>query len=376
MINQRIHALLVEDDPGDVRLIRNLLSKTASVHVTWQQAEQLSVATDLLRETPFDIVLLDLSLPDSQGLESFRHLYPHAVCLPIVILATVEEEPQALLAVQAGAQDYIVKKKVDGEVLIRTLRQAIERKHIEIPLQRKIRELTGIAQQLGQAIRIGYELNNSLMTVLSGIEALLEQIPVEDRQHTDLQLIHDEVDRLGRLAASLVQFSYHSPSSIAQLNVQEQITITPDLIQSLRDHNIITVNDEETYFLEALEAGTAGYILKGSSINELVGMIQRVMQGGVQVPLTVGPRGLDHYLEQIQTGRIPSYEEFSPREREVLQLIARGRTNKEIAKRFAISVRTVERHRSSIMNKLGLQNRAQLVTYAVQRGLLSGEEAK
>jgi len=373
MTNQRIHGLLVEADPGDLRLIRNMSSKTTSVPIIWQQAEQLSVATDLLRETPFDIVLLDLSLPDSQGVESFRRLYPHALCLPIVILTTLEEQPQALQAVQDGAQDYFVKRKGAGEVLIRTLHQAIERKHIEIPLQRKIRELTDIAQQLEQAIRIGYEFNNSLMKVLSGIKALLEQIPVDDRQHTDLQLIHEEVDRLSRLAASLVPFSYHSPGPIVQLGVQEQITGTPDLAESLRDHNILPMNDEQTYFLQALEAGTTGYILKGSSLNELVGMIHRVMQGAVQVPLTVGPRGLDHYLEQIQTGRIPSYEEFSPREREVLQLIARGRTNKEIAKRLAISVRTVERHRSSIMNKLGLQNRAQLVTYAVQRGLLGGE---
>jgi DNA-binding CsgD family transcriptional regulator len=76
------------------------------------------------------------------------------------------------------------------------------------------------------------------------------------------------------------------------------------------------------------------------------------------------------YPQQIKEGRIPSYEQLSPREREVIRLIARGRTNKEIAKRLSISVRTVERHRSSIMDKLGLQNRAELIAYAVQQGLL------
>jgi DNA-binding NarL/FixJ family response regulator len=371
MTNQTIRVLLVEDNPGNKQLIHNLLAEAPSVQFSWEHVEQLSVATEILRTEPFDLVLLDLSLPDSQGLDTFSRLYPHAICLPIVILTDFDDEPFAVKAVQAGAQDYFVKGQWDRELLVRALRHAIQRKDTETALRVKIRELTILAQQLEQAVRIGYELNNSLALVSLSLEALLAQIPVDDLKHKDLEAVHDEVSRMGRLVANLLQFSHQSLPQILKVDLPEEIKGTPDLLQYLRDHKVITVNDGETYFFPTLEAGTAGYILKGASISELVTMMHQVIQEGVLIPRTLGPRLLNQYLDEIQAGRVPRYEQLSPREREVVQLIARGRTNKEIAKRLSISVRTVERHRSSIMNKLGLQNRAELIAYAVQHGLLS-----
>jgi len=239
----------------------------------------------------------------------------------------------------------------------------------------KIRELTAKAQQLESTVRISHELSNTLTALSLRIETLLEQMPADDLEHSDLQMVRDEVNRMGRLAASFLQFSHPGPPP-ASVDVPEEMKATPDLLQYLQDHKIITINDHETYFFQPSEPGTAGYILRGASINELVAMIHHIIHEGVQIPRTLGPGVLRDYLEQIKTGGIPRYEELSPREREVIRLIARGRTNKEIGKRLAISVRTVERHRSSIMNKLGLQNRAELVAYAVQQGLLSGGDAK
>ena len=367
MSDQKFNVLLVEDNPGDIRRIRSMLAEVAWVHFTWQQVEQLSVATEILRNEPFDLVLLDLSLPDSQGLDTFNRLYPHAICLPIVILTDFNDEPLALQAVQAGAQDYLVKGQVDAECLVRALRYAIERKRTETALRVKIRELTVMAQQFESAARIGHELNNSLATVSLAIETLLAVTKPDDLKHTDLQMVQDEVNHMGRLAANLVQLSHYRPSQIAKAAAPEKMKETPDLIQFLRDHKIVTIQDNEPYFFQTLEGGSAGYVLKGASVNELVAMIQRVIQEGVLIPHTLGPRLLNHYLEEIKAGGVPSYKQLSPREREVVRLIARGQTNKEIAKRLSISVRTVERHRSVIMNKLGLQNRAELVAYAVQR---------
>ena len=130
---------------------------------------------------------------------------------------------------------------------------------------------------------------------------------------------------------------------------------------------ILTIHDDEAYFFRALQAGAAGYILKGTSRNELLAALRLVIHGGVPIPRKLGPRLVNDYLERAENGGAPSYQQFSAREREVLRLIA---------KRLSISARTVERHRSSIMNKLGLQNRAELVAYAVQQGLLSGGEPK
>ncbi len=137
---------------------------------------------------------------------------------------------------------------------------------------------------------------------------------------------------------------------------------------------ILTVHDDEAYFFQALQAGAAGYVLKGASRSELLAAIRLVIHGGVPIPRKLGPHLVNDYLERVENGVAPSYQQLSPREREVLRLIAKGRTNKEIAEQLSLSVRTVERHRSSIMNKIGLQNRAELVAYAVRQGFLSGDD--
>jgi DNA-binding NarL/FixJ family response regulator len=376
MTDQRIHMLMVGDHPGDLQLIQSLLNEALSVQFTWELVSNLSVATEILRAEPFDLVLLDLSLPNSQGLDTLNRLYPHAICLPIVILADARNDPLALQALQAGAQDYLVREQMEAESLVQVLDRAIERKRAETALRVKIRELTEAAEQLEQAIRIGDELNNLLLVVLLSLETLLAQIPSEDLKHKDLEAIHDQVSQMGRLVSNLLQLSQQSPSQHFKVDLPQEIKDTADLVQVLLDHKMITVKDDETYFSQTVKAGTAGYILKGASINELVATIYRVIREGVMIPHTGGPRSLNHFWEEIRTVGVPHYQQLSPREREIVRLIAKGRTNKEIAKRLSISIRTVERHRSSIMNKLGLQNRAELIAYAVQQGLMSGEDAK
>ena len=372
MTDQRIHMLMVGDHAGDLQLIQSLLNEAPSVQFTWELVNNLSAATDILRTEPFDLLLLDLSLPNGQRRETFSRLYPHAICLPIVILTDSQDDPFAFSALQAGAQDYVVREQVDAELLVQVLRRAIERKRAETALRVKLRELTVSSEQLEQAIRIGDELNNLLPVVLLSLETLLAEIPSEDLKHKkDLEAIHDQVSQMGRLVSNLLQLSHQSPSQHFKVDLPQEIKDTAGLAQFLQDHKIITVKDDETYFSQTVEAGRAGYILKGASINELVATIYRVIREVVVIPRTLGPRLLYQFSEEIKTIGAQHYGQLSPREREIVRLIARGRTNKEIAKRLSISVRTVERHRSSIMNKLGLQNRAELIAYAVQHGLLS-----
>ena len=135
---------------------------------------------------------------------------------------------------------------------------------------------------------------------------------------------------------------------------------------------VLTIHEDEAYFFRALEAGAAGYVLKGASAEEFLAALRLVVRGGVPVPHTLGQHLLADYTDRMKDSPPPSHAQLSPREREVLSLVADGRMNKEIAERLSISVRTVERYRASIMNKLGLHNRAELVAYAVRRGLLGG----
>jgi two-component system response regulator NreC len=134
---------------------------------------------------------------------------------------------------------------------------------------------------------------------------------------------------------------------------------------------ILTVHDDDAYFFQSLQAGAAGYILKGASASELLAAVRLVMQGGVAIPRNLGPQLLSDYLERANKQDVSSYAMLSSRERRVLQLICKGRTNKQIAEELFLSVRTVERHRSTIMRKAGLANRAELVAYAVRQGLLT-----
>ena len=127
MVEKNIRILLVEDDPDDVWVMRNLLGDRWDQPFELVQVELLSAAIERCEEDRFDVVLLDLSLPDSQGLETFFAMLAHAGGAPIVVLSGYSDEASAVKAVQAGAEDYLVKGQVNDRMLVRSIRYAIER---------------------------------------------------------------------------------------------------------------------------------------------------------------------------------------------------------------------------------------------------------
>jgi signal transduction histidine kinase len=128
-----IRALLIEDNPGDARLIREMLRDAggAARAIDVSVADRLSSGLEHLREHGADLVLLDLSLPDSSGLETFDALHGAAPTTPVVVLSGLADESVAVTAVHRGAQDYLVKGQVDGGALLRSMRYAIERQRLE-----------------------------------------------------------------------------------------------------------------------------------------------------------------------------------------------------------------------------------------------------
>ncbi len=140
-ITRPINILVIEDDSGDARLIKEMLSDVRGRNINLQMADRLSKSAEHLSEGNFDIILLDLSLPDSRGLETFVAVYDRAQTVPIIILSGQDDETVAIKAVQAGAQDYLVKGQVDGVLLVRSINYAIERKKMEDKLKNKMNEL-------------------------------------------------------------------------------------------------------------------------------------------------------------------------------------------------------------------------------------------
>ncbi|MCH8055421.1 MAG: response regulator [Deltaproteobacteria bacterium] len=132
MNDQTIKALLVEDDPDQAELLRKALAPSTRFAMT--HTKRLSEAVQRLNKEQFDVVLLDLMLPDSQGLDTLDKAHAQASDVPIVVISNLKDEAVAVEAVRKGAQDYLVKGQLDGQMLSRTIRYAIERKRAELAL--------------------------------------------------------------------------------------------------------------------------------------------------------------------------------------------------------------------------------------------------
>lgn len=131
MDNKPIRILLVEDNYGDARLIREMLTDPGGDRFALTHSAYLNEAIKHLEKTPFDVLLLDLNLQDSQGLSTFDQVYARASEVPILVLTGLDDKDLATKAVRAGAQDYLVKRQLDGNLLLRAMRYAIERKRAE-----------------------------------------------------------------------------------------------------------------------------------------------------------------------------------------------------------------------------------------------------
>jgi PAS domain S-box-containing protein len=140
-----IQILLVEDNPGDARLVREMLAEAAGdgsgVTFAVTHSRELGQALRALAEGAFQVVLLDLGLPDSQGLDTLRRVLEAAPAAPVLVLSGLGDRELALEAVKAGAQDYLVKGRVDEYSLPRAIRYALERKRSEEEIRRRNREL-------------------------------------------------------------------------------------------------------------------------------------------------------------------------------------------------------------------------------------------
>lgn len=133
----------------------------------------------------------------------------------------------------------------------------------------------------------------------------------------------------------------------------------------------LTMHEDDQYFFEMLHAGASGYVPKRAAPDELLTAIRAVGRGEVYLYPSLASRLVQDYLKRAESGdQTLVYDDLTPREREVLTLIAEGLSNAEIAEKLVISVKTVDRHRENIMRKLNLHSRIDLVKYALRIGLI------
>jgi len=135
---------------------------------------------------------------------------------------------------------------------------------------------------------------------------------------------------------------------------------------------ILSMHSNEEYIIEALKSGASGYILKKSAPNELTSAIRIANSGDTYLSPAITSKVIKRFIQEAQNGEtvMPSDNTPTSREREIIQLIAEGKSNKEIADTLNISFKTVKNHRSNLMEKLGLHNTAEITRYAIRNNIL------
>ena len=136
MESKRTKVLLIEDNPGDARLLREKLAEVSGGSFDLEWSNRLSAGLDRLGQGEIDVVLLDLSLPDSRGLDTLLSTYKHAPQVPIIVMTGLDDETLGTKAVHEGAQDYLVKGQTDGNMLVRSMHYAMERHQMVMQLDK------------------------------------------------------------------------------------------------------------------------------------------------------------------------------------------------------------------------------------------------
>lgn len=226
--------LLIEDNPGDARLLREVLKTSGDDHFVIGHAIRLSAARELLAESTFDILLSDLSLPDGTGLDTVRAVREMAPDLPIVVLTGMNDERVGVAALQAGAQDYLVKGQVDGNVLTRTIRYAIERHRMAAELEKTRQHELELKDQF--LSHVSHELRSPLTTIYQFVTILLDGLAGEltEDQHEYLMIALKSVKQLRKMIGDLLDVTRAGNGKLAlALEIVDPGELVADVVNSL-----------------------------------------------------------------------------------------------------------------------------------------------
>jgi len=223
-LQKPVNILLVEDNPEDAKQIQDLLKQSPSISFNVNQVDRLSKALNYLRKTAFDAIILDLSLPESFGLDTFLQIYNHAPDMAIIVIADEDIKSLAIEVIREGAQDYLIKKDLSVDHIVYSLLYAVERNRMRILLQQISfqDELTGLLNRRGflsiaqQQFRIAQRENWGLLLVFADLDGLKE---INDR------FGHPVGDQALRTIGTILGECFRSSDVIARLGGDEFIVL-------------------------------------------------------------------------------------------------------------------------------------------------------
>jgi len=261
-----LQILLIEDNPADASMITGLLTQARGWEFALTWANDLSRGLERLREMHFDVLLLDLGLPESSGLATVKRLFAQAQPVPtLIVLSGLTDEEIAIKALQAGAQDYLVKGQVDSALLVRAIRYAIGRRQAEEALTRELLRTRELANE--KAVRLKAEgESEALRRLLDERDQMLAE-----REDMIRLLAHEVRQPLNNASAAMQGASLAIADSAQQTGTDVRTPLAR--AQHVLDHVIGTLNNA----LAAASMLTAGAtdVIVDTDLHTLVGLVTR-----------------------------------------------------------------------------------------------------
>jgi len=222
--NQIINILLIEDNPGDVRLIQELMKEIGNGKFDLSYKNNLTDGMQILNEKIFNIILLDLSLPDSEGLQTLEHILAKATDVPIIVLTGTDDQILAIEAVKSGAQDYLIKGIVNGILLERSIFYSIERQNImkELKQSEKKFRLAFHRASFYKDI-LAHDMNNILHGIMSGTQLFSMYLSNTDNQEkisNVSDIITSQIMRGARLINNVRKISQLEDSNVFVYSIE------------------------------------------------------------------------------------------------------------------------------------------------------------
>ena len=255
MVGDSASVLLIEDNLGDIVSIRTMISELSDGCFELKFAESLGEALTILRNENFDVILMDLGLPDSQGFRTFTQVHNQMPDLPIIIITGLEDEDLGLSAVKEGAQDYLIKGQVDKKLLGRTLKYAIERKQTEEGLKSSINDKDILLKETHHRVKNNMQVIHSLLNLQTHYAKNKEAVKV-------LKESQNRVKSMG-----IIHEKLYKSSDRSKIDFSDYVkSLTTDLLESYDVSDTIFPVIE----IDDIKFNMETAVLCGLIINELI----------------------------------------------------------------------------------------------------------
>lgn len=328
MTGQTYHVLAIEDSKHEVSLLNAFLENATKSKYRLSSAGTVAEGLRQVREQKIDIIILDLNLPDSKGVDTLRTIHENVKAIPVVVLTGIDDESLAIEAVRKGFQDYIPKAMLNGKMLLRVLRHAIERQQIEeslkaaneklaaeednlrnmlISIKKSNRELKSARLQLIQAAKmevigrlaagVAHEVKNPLSMIRMGIDFLSKEVDQNDETaQFMLNSMSEAVGRSDNVIREMLDYSSPNDLKIAPTQLSGVIDRALFIVKHELDRNQITVNHKIPKSISNVLIDRKQ--IEHALVNLLTNSIQAI-KGGGQISIEVSEEILKNVHEGV-----------------------------------------------------------------------------